>query len=257
MKRVSLPLLLMSVLACGDEPSSEKSDADAKPPAEQPATEPTPPPEPEISPLEAAQAKCKTEAACTAQGLCTAKAGAEPDKFDCVASSDDDCRASSKCKTEAACTLDAATGACAFLSGKDCWHSDLCFRDGRCFGKDKDDGRECVATKEVVDQHFGDRLEYQGALDEDILRRLLRAHNHHLKMCRVKARASGDNVNGLAKIGWTITAEGKSADVKIVADGLETPVFANCLVEQITGWEFVKPEDGKPTTLVMGFSFAK
>jgi hypothetical protein len=171
-------------------------------------------------------------------------------------SSDEDCRASAKCKTEAACTLDAATGKCTFVGGLDCWYSDFCLRDGRCFGEEKDGAPECRATKDVVDQHFK-RLEYQGALDEDIFRRLLRAHLHHLKVCRIKARASGDNVNGLAKIGWTITPEGKASDVKVVVDGLETPVFAECLVEQISSWEFVKPEDGKPITLVAGFSFAK
>ncbi|WP_146158595.1 hypothetical protein [Enhygromyxa salina] len=256
----SIPLLAL-LTGCDKQPDkaddaaptgsdkAEVAEAD-KPVAPEP--EPKPKPEPVKPPLELAAEACKADAACKDEGRCSAKPGAEDGKFECVAASIEDCRASAKCKAEATCSFDEAAGACANLELTDCFYTDGCLHEGLCYGS-KRGGCES-GRKGQVAQHYG-TLEYEGALEVDLFRRILRVHTDDLRTCRATGRASGKGVNGMAHFGWTITAEGTVADLAILADGLETPAFATCMIEKLATYSFVKPKDGKPIKMSMGFSF--
>ena len=253
MKR-SIATLLLLLPACGGPTSTEGGEA-------KPADTPTPRPEPQQTPLELAQAACLANPACTADGRCSAKPGADAGSFTCVAGSVHDCRASANCKASAACSLDQATGACTYVKASDCYYTDACLHDGKCFGSKPGDTVVCKGEGIRIGvsagtQHY-DTLEFDGALDVDMFRASVSAHIEGIRACRVEALGVDKSDNGLAKIAWTITPDGAVANLKVAADGLGSPAYAACLLQEIDTWEFAASADGVPINVVLGFSFSR
>ena len=88
------------------------------------------------------------------------------------------------------------------------------------------------------------RAEVQGALDRDIIRRIVRAHINEVRYCYNQALARDPNARGRVAIQFRIDGKGKVPSAVVQETTMRDAGVGNCMAQAARRWTFPKPEGG-------------
>lgn len=84
-----------------------------------------------------------------------------------------------------------------------------------------------------------------GALDKDIIRRVVRGHINEVRSCYNKGLAKNPNLQGRVAINFVITSTGKVGSAVVQETSLKgDTAVANCIKKAVKRWKFPKPRGG-------------
>jgi len=88
------------------------------------------------------------------------------------------------------------------------------------------------------------KAEVQGALDKDIIRRIVRAHINEVRYCYNQALARDPNAKGRVAVQFTIGGTGKVPSAVVQETTMKDAGVGNCIAQAVKRWQFPKPEGG-------------
>lgn len=96
----------------------------------------------------------------------------------------------------------------------------------------------------------------KGALDKDIVRRIVRSHITEVRACYTAGLARDPTLMGRIAIEFTIGATGDVTAVEVGDSTLRDPEVADCIVEAVGSFKFPKPEGGAVVVVTYPFVLA-
>ena len=84
----------------------------------------------------------------------------------------------------------------------------------------------------------------KGALDKDIIRRIVRAHINEVRACYNEGLAKDPELAGRVGINFVITATGSVGSSIVRASTIAKPAVGLCIAKAIKKWKFPKPQGG-------------
>ena len=84
----------------------------------------------------------------------------------------------------------------------------------------------------------------QGALDRDIIRRIVRAHINEVRHCYNEGLARAPELAGRVTVQFTITGVGKVGASVVEESTLGDSVTGSCIAKAVKRWQFPKPRGG-------------
>lgn len=88
------------------------------------------------------------------------------------------------------------------------------------------------------------KAEVQGALDKDIIRRIVRAHINEVRSCYNAGLTKNPNLQGRVAINFVITGTGKVGSSVVQETTVKDSSVANCIAKAVKRWQFPKPRGG-------------
>lgn len=88
------------------------------------------------------------------------------------------------------------------------------------------------------------KAEVKGALDPDIVRRIVRAHINEVRHCYDQGLARNPKLAGRIAISFTINADGSVTASDVAETSLADASVGECIRKAAKRWEFPKPEGG-------------
>jgi TonB family protein len=85
----------------------------------------------------------------------------------------------------------------------------------------------------------------EGALDRDIIRRVVRAHVDEVRYCYNEGLQHDPGLEGGVVVRFTIGESGSVIESTLADSTLADEDVATCIVSAVTRWSFPKPEHGK------------
>lgn len=102
-----------------------------------------------------------------------------------------------------------------------------------------------------VERSSAPKAEVDGALDRDVIRRIVRAHIGEVRYCYNEGLEHDPELAGRVVVSFVIGAEGKvtrsSADADFEGD------VPDCIAKAVSGWLFPRPADGKDVAVKYPF----
>ncbi len=86
--------------------------------------------------------------------------------------------------------------------------------------------------------------EVRGALDKELIRRIIRRHLNEVKFCYEKERTRNPRLQGRVTVQFTIAPTGAVAASIVQSTTLGNPPVEQCFAAAIRRWEFPKPQGG-------------
>ena len=83
-----------------------------------------------------------------------------------------------------------------------------------------------------------------GALDRDVIRRIVRAHINEVRHCYNQGLSRDPSLGGRVAINYTIGADGKVPSAVVSETTLKDPEVGNCVAQAVRRWTFPKPKSG-------------
>jgi hypothetical protein len=93
-------------------------------------------------------------------------------------------------------------------------------------------------------QIMAGRVDVRGALDKEIIRRIIRRHINEIKYCYSKELQSNPNLNGRVVIQFTIAATGQVVASVVQESSLSNGPVESCIANAVRRWLFPKPMGG-------------
>ncbi len=84
----------------------------------------------------------------------------------------------------------------------------------------------------------------KGALDKDIIRRIVRAHINEVRFCYNQGLVKDPTLEGKVSIQFTIGPTGKVPAAVVASETLGDKNVANCIAKAVKRWKFPKPSGG-------------
>ncbi|MBW2731975.1 MAG: AgmX/PglI C-terminal domain-containing protein [Deltaproteobacteria bacterium] len=100
-------------------------------------------------------------------------------------------------------------------------------------------GRRARAPKVIAG-----RAQVRGALDKEIIRRIIRRHINEVKYCYQKELASNEKLGGRVIIQFTISPTGQVVVSKVQQSTLKNQKVETCIARAVRRWLFPKPKGG-------------
>ena len=97
------------------------------------------------------------------------------------------------------------------------------------------------------------KAEVVGALDKDIIRRIVRAHINEVRYCYNQALARDPNAKGRVAIQFTINATGKVPSATVQDSTMKDASVGRCISQAVRRWTFPKPEGGGQVAVLYPF----
>lgn len=91
------------------------------------------------------------------------------------------------------------------------------------------------------------RPEVQGALDQDIIRRIVRAHINEIRYCYEQALRRDPRAKGRVQLRFVIGNDGKVQSAVVGENTLRDAAVAACMAGAVRRWLFPRPERGSVT----------
>lgn len=88
------------------------------------------------------------------------------------------------------------------------------------------------------------RAEVLGALDKEIIRRIIRRHINEVKFCYQKELQANENLGGRVIVQFTIAATGQVVVSKVQSSTLGNSQVEQCIAQAVRRWLFPKPKGG-------------
>ena len=95
----------------------------------------------------------------------------------------------------------------------------------------------------------------RGALDKDIVRRIVRAHINEVRHCYNQGLARDPDLQGKLTVAFTIDAQGRVGRASESSTTLPDRRVNTCVVKAVTRWKFPRPSDGGKVTVEYPFVF--
>lgn len=83
-----------------------------------------------------------------------------------------------------------------------------------------------------------------GALDKDIIRRIVRAHINEVRHCYNQGLARAEDLSGTLTVDFTINANGRVAEAEEASTTVPDRRVNRCIVKAVKRWKFPKPRGG-------------
>ncbi len=99
------------------------------------------------------------------------------------------------------------------------------------------------------------KLEVQGPLDRDIVRRIVRAHLNEVRHCYNVGLQRDPELSGEVSVRFDITATGRVKAAESEAGGLSSQRVKTCVSKAVARWKFPKPRGGGNVEVVAPFQF--
>ncbi len=97
--------------------------------------------------------------------------------------------------------------------------------------------------------------ELKGPLDKTVIRHVVRRNRRSVQYCYQKALAKQPTLAGVVEVSFTIGADGKVTNVKMVKDEIADKSVSKCMKTALERWRFPKPADGEPVDVSYPFRF--
>jgi tetratricopeptide (TPR) repeat protein len=97
------------------------------------------------------------------------------------------------------------------------------------------------------------KAEVVGALDKDIIRRIVRAHINEVRYCYNQALARDPNAKGRVAIQFTISGAGKVPSAVVHESTMKDPRVGHCMAQAVRRWTFPKPAGGGQVAVLYPF----
>ncbi len=88
------------------------------------------------------------------------------------------------------------------------------------------------------------KADVQGALDKDIIRRIVRAHINEVRACYNQGLTRNPNMQGRVAVNFMITGTGKVGSAVVQEETIKDSEVANCIAKAVKRWTFPKPQGG-------------
>ena len=88
------------------------------------------------------------------------------------------------------------------------------------------------------------KAQVKGALDKDIIRRIVRAHINEVRYCYNQGLVRDPNLKGRVSVQFTIGPTGKVPVAVVQQSSLKDRDVANCVAKAVKRWTFPKPQGG-------------
>lgn len=88
---------------------------------------------------------------------------------------------------------------------------------------------------------------FDGTIDKEAIRRVIRAKKHELQSCYERAlntMEKGKKLEGKIVLGWEIIAKGQARNVKVKSSSLGNTQVENCVRDRLASWTFPEPPPG-------------
>ena len=96
----------------------------------------------------------------------------------------------------------------------------------------------------------------QGALDKDIIRRIVRRHLNEVKYCYDQALVRQPKLDGRVVVKFTISGTGQVLASFVQSTTLGSPAVEMCVANAIKRWEFPAPRQGGLAIVSYPFTFS-
>ena len=110
--------------------------------------------------------------------------------------------------------------------------------------------KRAAATPRVV----ADRPGVQGALNDEIVRRIVRRHIRELQHCYERQLQRDVALEGRLELRWVVNAQGRVASVQIARNELGSAV-QRCVAQKVRRWVFPQPRDERPVKVRQVLTF--
>ena len=88
------------------------------------------------------------------------------------------------------------------------------------------------------------KAQVKGALDKDIIRRIVRAHINEVRYCYNQGLVRDPNLKGRVAVQFTIGPTGKVPVAVVQQSSIKDKNVANCVAKAVKRWKFPKPQGG-------------
>jgi len=88
------------------------------------------------------------------------------------------------------------------------------------------------------------KADVRGALDKDIIRRVVRAHINEVRYCYNQGLVRDPNLNGRVAVQFTIGPTGAVPVAVVQSSSIKDQNVANCVAKAVKRWKFPKPQGG-------------
>ena len=88
------------------------------------------------------------------------------------------------------------------------------------------------------------KADVKGALDKDIIRRIVRAHINEIRYCYNQGLARDPAMKGRVAVKFTIIDTGKVSDSEVSSTSLDDEDVEKCIAKAVKRWKFPKPTGG-------------
>lgn len=88
---------------------------------------------------------------------------------------------------------------------------------------------------------------FDGTIDKEAIRRVIRAKLHEVKSCYERAlnvQEKGRKLEGKIVLGWEIVEKGQARNVKVKSSTLGNRQVENCIRDRLASWTFPEPPPG-------------
>ncbi|MGE5087100.1 MAG: AgmX/PglI C-terminal domain-containing protein, partial [Bacillota bacterium] len=88
---------------------------------------------------------------------------------------------------------------------------------------------------------------FDGTIDKEAIRRVIRAKLHEVKSCYERALNTlekGRKLEGKIVLGWDIVEKGQARNVKVKSSTLGNAAVENCIRDRLASWTFPEPPPG-------------
>jgi TonB family protein len=100
------------------------------------------------------------------------------------------------------------------------------------------------------------KAKVQGALDKDIIRRIVRAHINEVRSCYNQGLTKNPNLQGRVAVNFVITTTGKVGSSVVQETSLKDRSVANCIAKAVKRWKFPKPRGGGNVIVTYPFNLS-
>lgn len=100
------------------------------------------------------------------------------------------------------------------------------------------------------------KAKVQGALDRDIIRRIVRAHINEVRSCYNAGLTKNPNLQGRVAINFVITGTGKVGTAVVQESSLKDKSVGNCIAKAVKRWKFPKPQGGGNVIVTYPFNLS-
>ncbi|HET6585321.1 MAG TPA: TonB family protein [Nannocystaceae bacterium] len=113
----------------------------------------------------------------------------------------------------------------------------------------KSDGSDVDAAGPVPDDTPAAKVtqgtgEVKGALDKDIIRRIVRAHINEVRYCFDQGLVRDKTLGGRVVVEFTVNGEGKVPTAHVTESTVKDDAVGQCIAKAVKRWRFPKPEGG-------------
>ena len=100
------------------------------------------------------------------------------------------------------------------------------------------------------------KAKVQGALDKDIIRRIVRAHINEVRSCYNQGLNKNPNLQGRVAVNFVIMGTGKVGSATVQESSLKDKNVGNCIAKSVKRWKFPKPRGGGNVIVTYPFNLS-